>query len=261
MIEPLDRRTFRAQVARTERTSPSFLSITVHGEQLSQFRPLGGDQAVQLRLSPPSANRSRHGDRRRGWATRVPSKKSNRPHLRLYTVRGFSRAQDELDLELVLHDATSPASAWALNARAGDEVELVDHGATYLTNPNVDWELLVGDESALPAILSILDAERLDLRAEVFLEVPSSDDIRSLTTPDNVNVHWLPRNNRPAVPGQLALDVVTNATLPPGRFFTFVAGEDQLPVRLQRHLVTERSTDPTDITAIGYWRHGHPSPG
>jgi NADPH-dependent ferric siderophore reductase len=67
MIDPVDSRTFIAQVARTERISPSFLSMTLRGEQLSEFRPLGGDQAVQIRLSPPLANRILHGDRRRAW--------------------------------------------------------------------------------------------------------------------------------------------------------------------------------------------------
>lgn len=70
-----------------------------------------------------------------------------------------------------------------------------------------------GTRPRSPAILSILDSDEGALPSEVFLEVPSSADIQKLNTPQNVSVHWLPRDGRPGLPGRYALDTVMKAAL------------------------------------------------
>jgi NADPH-dependent ferric siderophore reductase len=55
---------------------------------------------------------------------------------------------------------------------------ILDEGVSYLPTAHARWQLLVGEESAVPAILGILEKAHPDLKAEVFLEVPSSADIR-----------------------------------------------------------------------------------
>ena len=82
-----------------------------------------------------------------------------------------------LSTEIAVHQdapggSTAPGAAWALTARPGDEVAFVDGGCTYAPTPAATWQLLVGDESALPAILAILERSSCTLPAEVFLEVP-----------------------------------------------------------------------------------------
>jgi NADPH-dependent ferric siderophore reductase len=56
--------------------------------------------------------------------------------------------------------------------------------------PDATWQLLVGDESALPAIL---ERSAHALPAEVFLEVPADGDIRREVTA-SARIHWLPRD-------------------------------------------------------------------
>lgn len=92
-------------------------------------------------------------------------------------------------------------------------------------------------------------------------EVPSTGDIPEVHTSSNVTVHWLPRDGQHEIPGRYALEAVKASDLPAGRFATFVAGESKLPTALRRHLTAERAAAKSDITFIGYWRHGKASPG
>ena len=67
--------------------------------------------------------------------------------------------------------------------------------------------LLVGDETATPAICSIL--ESLDPRCEVdaFIEVPTRDDVLAPAVSDRARVRWLARCD--AEHGAVLIDAVT----------------------------------------------------
>lgn len=264
-IKPQRRRMITAEIVRAQRITPSFHCLTLGGEQLDDFQGLGADQMFRLFFRRPhqDAIRLPTSSNEGGWmAQTLLMNVATRPYVRNYTVREFRPDVGELDVELVLHDGASPASAWAREAQPGERVGIFDEGRMYTPPTEVDWRLLVGDESAVPAILSILDGEEGPARpTEVFLEVPTEQDVRPLPVPANVLVHWLPRTGAADRPGRLALDTVTAARLPAGRFSAFVAGEQALPRRLRSHLLTERGARKADITIFGYWRHGRSSPG
>lgn len=247
----------RTRVVRTERTTDHFLTVTVTGEGLTEFEFLGLDQCTRIFFVRPGQDRLHMPDPSDGWVAEFRSMPDEqRPHVRNYTMRRFDADALELDIEFVTHGDGSPASAWALRAREGDELGLYPEGVYYLPSQDTDWHLLVGDESAVPALLSILEQAPDDLRARAFLEVPSSADIRPVRAPAGARVHWLPRDDAYAVPGRLALETVRGADLPGGRPYCFVAGENTLPTELRRTLVRERGVSKDDIAFIGYWRHG-----
>ncbi|MGN9788105.1 siderophore-interacting protein [Nonomuraea sp. ZG12] len=109
----------------------------------------------------------------------------------------------------------------------------------------------------MPATLAILERSASALPAEVFLEVPAREDIRSdVIAPPGTTIHWLPRRDPGARPGALALQAVKQAQLPAGRFYTWVAGESSLATRLRRHLVSERHILKSDVCFRGYFSHG-----
>ncbi|MCY9783333.1 siderophore-interacting protein [Nocardiopsis sp. EMB25] len=256
--QPSHRAMLRTRVVRTERTSEHFVTVTLGGEDLADFPYLGRDQFVRVFLPREGQDRLHmptSADRK--WVVQLYAMpKSRRPHVRNYTVRGFDPERRELDMEFVDHGDAGPASAWAGAARPGDEMGILAEGAYYQPSEDADWQLLVGDESAVPALVSILEQAPDDLRAQVYMEVPSEDDVRDLTAPPGVSVHWLPRTDPHAVPGALALETVMAADLPGGRPYCFVAGENKLATGLRRHLVRERDVPKPDISFIGYWRHG-----
>ncbi|MFT4219801.1 MAG: siderophore-interacting protein [Microbacterium sp.] len=116
---------------------------------------------------------------------------------------------------------------------------IFDEGYTYQPGPGAHQQLLVADESALPAVLAILEQATPELSAEVFLEVPTEADIRpDIDCPERTIIHWLPRDNPTLKPGTLAL-----------------------ATGVRRHLVTDRHLGKSTITFTGYWRHGHAAPG
>ncbi|EYT81945.1 iron utilization protein [Streptomyces sp. Tu 6176] len=260
---PTSRRMITLEVRRTARTTPHFVTVTLGGPQLEHLVPSGFDQAVRLffpragqdTLTMPTLSSE-------AWMAQVLLlPKSRRPWVRNYTVRRVRPELAELDIEFALHGST-PACAWALAARPGDPAGVFDMGLTYLPPPGTRRQLLVADESAVPAVLAILEDAPAALEADVYLEVPGSADIRTdLTAPAGARVHWLPRDGSTALPGRLALDAVSSAPLPDGPFYTWVAGESGLATGLRRHLTRDRGVPRTRIAFQGYWRHGRSSPG
>lgn len=260
---PTYRMLMRAQVVRVQRLTPSFVNITFRSDVMSEFEYLGFDQAVRLflprveqrELRLPSATGN-------GWIAKfLMTPGSHRPHVRNYTIRACRPEVNEMDIEFAIHGDHGAASAWALRARPGAQVGLFPEGIQYLPTAKAARHLLVADESALPAIMSILDHAPRDFRADVFLEVPTSDDVRSSPHRDRVRVNWLARDGRGGVPGQLALEAVRQTDLVADELYCFLAGESGLPTALRRHLVAERGLPKAAITFVGYWKHGKASIG
>ncbi|MET7334237.1 siderophore-interacting protein [Nonomuraea sp. NPDC005650] len=252
------------EVVGNTRLSPHFTTVTLGGPELESLRPTGFDQTVRLffpregqaGLRMPTLSNE-------AWMAQVLLlPKSRRPWVRNYTIRRVRPEAHEVDIEFVLHGDTSPASAWATRAKPGEPAGIFDMGISYLPPSYASWHLLVGDESALPAVMAILESAPASLVAEVFLEVPETADIRTdVRHPPGVRIHWIPRDGAGTTPGELALETVKRAALPAGRFYTWAAGESRLPTGLRRHLVNDRGTPKSDIAFIGYWRHGRASPG
>jgi NADPH-dependent ferric siderophore reductase len=167
-----------------------------------------------------------------------------------------------MDIEFVAHGDSSPASGWARRAVPGEPVGILDEGSMYGGTDTAGWQLLVGDGSAMPAILAILEQAPATLQAHVFLEVPHASDIRDIHAPDGVVMHWLPRENKLAVPGRLALEALLIADLPATKpSYSYVAGESELATGARRFLVNQRGVAKSDVTFTGYWRQGKASPG
>lgn len=260
---PETRKMITLEVLATARTTPNFATVTLGGPDLEHLENPGHDQAVRLffpregqdglRMPVSSGN---------AWmAELLLLPKSRRPWVRNYTIRRTRPELGEVDIEFALHH-DAPACDWARRARPGDQAGIFDMGITYLPPADAAWQLLVGDESAVPAILAILEHAPASLVADVFLEVPETADIREdITAPDGVSVRWLARDDAEALPGTLALAAAKRSPLRPVRFYTWAAGEAKLPTGLRRYLVQEHGVPKSDIAFCGYWRHGRSSPG
>ncbi|WP_037365238.1 siderophore-interacting protein [Amycolatopsis orientalis] len=255
---PGSRRLLRASVLRAERTSTHFVTLTVGGEGLEDFAPLGFDQWCrlffpregqrELRLPTASSNR---------WlAQHLLMSSASRPWVRNYTVR--AARPGEVDIAFAVHRDGGPASKFAENARPGDEVGILDEGITYLP-PAGGHQLLLADESAVPAALAILESSP-HFRGTVLLEVGARDDIQPIDAPLGADVQWLVREDD-RLPGRLALDVLGQLDLsdPPG--YAWVAGESGLATGARRFLNRERGVPKQAIAFQGYWKHDRASLG
>jgi len=291
-------RPYRVVVSRVRRLSPSFVRLTFTGPDLGDFGTDGLDQRIKLVLPLPGTGYATwpEGDWWTAWR-QLPAEQQN--PFRTYTARAARPALREVDVDFVLHGDAGPASAWATSARVGDEVVLIGPDATSgVSGSGVEWRpgdagtvLLAGDETAVPAISSIVEQLPRDARGCVFLEVPTPGDVLQLDAPEGVTVHWCARSETRAGHGERLVEAVRGWTaryvaawhrgvdvddvdidheilwdVPDGadrhgagidgELYAWLAGEAQAIKTLRRFLVSEVGLDRRQVAFMGYWRVG-----
>ncbi|ATL70911.1 siderophore-interacting protein [Nocardia terpenica] len=262
-VKPGERQILTAEVVGSKRISPNFTRVTIGGAGLAGFTPMGFDQWFRLFLPGRNGLRLPSAASNLWYAQYLMMGKEQRPVVRNYTVRGWRDAgrgefgeTAELDIDFALHGEDTPACGWACGCAVGDPVGLLDEGIMYQAPQHGSWSLLVGDESALPAIAGVLRSAPRELRGAAYLEIAHPDDAQDLGEPEGVQVNWLPRTDPRAEVGGPALEAVRAASLPDSGVYAFIAGEQKLASSLRRHLANERGIPKADITFTGYWRVG-----
>lgn len=292
-------RLFEVEVLRVRRLSPTFQRITMTGPDLGEFADNGFDQRIKLIVPLPGVgfdHLARGTDWYQHWRT-LPDHLRN--PIRTYTVRAARRDVGEVDVDFALHGDGGPASRWADAAQPGDRVAIVGPNAAYSgAHVGLDFRphsgtqrlLLAGDETAVPAIASILECLPAAARGEVLLEVPHTVDALTLAHPHGMRVTWLGRNGAahgsrlvPAlrdvaaelfaaeerrvvqpvddvdVDSDLLWEVPDGAPTTSGRY-AWLAGEAGVIKTLRRHLVTDLGIDRRSVAFMGYWRRGRREP-
>ncbi|SDK30500.1 NADPH-dependent ferric siderophore reductase, contains FAD-binding and SIP domains [Nocardioides sp. YR527] len=197
----------RVSVRSVERLSPSFARIELAGDDLADFGNDGPslDQRIKL-LFPavPGVLPELSGEN--WYAEWLALPEDERPRMRTYTIRSVEGEgiEKRLYVDFVLHPgAHGPGSDWAGAAEPGDEILVA---GPKLGEPygGIEWLpgdatrlLLVGDETAVPAIVSILESLPADATGSAFLEVPAADDVQDVVAPEGLEVSWLPREGAP----------------------------------------------------------------
>ncbi|RBM11197.1 siderophore-interacting protein [Prauserella sp. PE36] len=251
--------TYRSlQVTAIRRLTPHMARITFTGE-LDGFLSVAPDQYVKVFFPLPGEDRPQlpppvSSDVTSWYRTYLAMPDGVRPPMRTYTVRAHRPEAREIDIDFVLHGDSGPASAWAERAVVGGQVALLGPHGLYSVPEGTSWQLLVGDETAVPAIGAIVEALPSGSAARVFIEVGDPSDRQDFTTEADVEINWVTRDGSPH--GQPVLDAVRTATLPPGRPYAWVSGEAGMVKFARRHLVRERGVDKRAITFTGYWRIG-----
>lgn len=215
-------RVFLTVVARTQRVGPSFVRLTLAGEQLQDFGASGDDQRIKF-LLPQPGHRVEDIPAGPDWyADWRSTPDERRPFMRTYTVRAARPAAGELDIDVVLHGLgnghAGPAAVWAAAARPGDPVALIGPdrpgrgrawGSEWGPPPSARWLLLAGDETAVPAVGAILEGLPPGVPVTACLEVPDPGDRQSWHLPADVSVRWSFRNQQPGViHGELLIQCV-----------------------------------------------------
>lgn len=225
-----------AQVLQTWRVTPRMTRIVLGGSDLADLR--AGeftDEYVKLLF---------------------PRDGVERPALRSLTIRAWDPDAVELTVDAVDHGAEGLISPWAATTRPGDEVSLRGPGGGYAPRADVDWHVLIGDESALPAIATSLERMPAGMPAYAFVEVADKDEEQSLSTRADLSVVWVHRDRALSAPGDALVEAVRNAWLPSGAGQGFLHGEAGMVKALRHHLRSERGIGRELLSASGYWRRG-----
>ncbi len=207
-------RPFAVVVRRILPLSPHLVRVTFAGDDLRHLGTTGLDQRIKLVLPLPDGTLPDLGEhdeaalRAGDWYARWRAlPEPARPAFRTYTVRSARPERRELDVDLVRHDpdpaaGDGPAARWLRGASVGDRLIIVGpDGRTADPTIGCDWRpgaarhlLLAGDETALPAICSIIESLPDGVTAQAFIEVPSSADIQNVVARGASRIAWLSRD-------------------------------------------------------------------
>ena len=193
----------------------------------------------------------------------LPAEK--KPAIRTMTVRQVDAAAGEITVDIVVHGVHGAAGRWAAAAQPGQPIYLMGPSGAYSPDPAADWHLLAGDESALPAIATALEALPANAVGKAFIEVADREDEIPLAAPESVEVRWVYRGGRAdLVPEDRAgdcaplIEAVTSTDWLPGQVHVFIHGEAQAVMHnLRPYIRKDRGVDGHWGASIsGYWRRG-----
>ena len=236
------------QVQRSARITPRMIRVTLTGDALAGFGGEGPDRRIKMFFPAPGQDRPAV-PRATSGGPLWPAGEA-RPTVRTYTVRRYDADANELDVDFVLHEGHGPAAAWARDARPGSWVGVSEPGGRYVPDPAAAFHLVIGDETALPAVATVLAALPPDVPALAHLEVADATEEQPL--PGAGTVTWVHRGDRPA--GDALTASVRAADLPDGPGQAWLSGESACVRDLRRHLLDDRGFDRRAVYATGYWR-------
>ncbi|HET6856686.1 MAG TPA: siderophore-interacting protein [Streptomyces sp.] len=241
-----------AQVTRTERITPHMVRVVLGGEGLAGFT-VGEftDHYIKVLFPAKGVTYPVPFDMAR-IREEFPSEQW--PATRAYTVRSWDAAARELSVDFVVHGDEGLAGPWAAQVQPGETVRFLGPGGGYAPDAAADWHLLVGDESALPAIAAALERMPAGAVVHAFVEVAGADEEQKIVTPDGVEVTWLHRGDAPV--GDSLIAAVRGLDFPAGDVQAFVHGEAGFVKDLRRHLRIDRAIPRERLSISGYWRLG-----
>lgn len=241
-------------VLATAWVTPHMVRVTLGGPAFDEFQPKDvTDSYVKLLFAKPELSLTPPYDL---VALREQLPPEDVPVTRTYTVRRINPADRTIDVDFVVHGDEGLAGPWAARAKPGDQIALMGPGGAYDPDTTADWHLLVGDESATPAIAATLEALPEDAAGVVFLECGSSEDMIELVTPRGVEVVWVRRDARDDATKFLLANAVSAYPWPAGRVQVFAHGERESMKALRDVFLKERGLLKEQLSLSGYWAAG-----
>jgi len=233
------------EVLRVVDLTPRMRRITLGGPELAGFVSLGTDDHVKL-LFPQNAEQAAALE-----TLVLGAGKDNGPlpEMRDYTPRRYDLNTLELDIDFVLH-GDGPASTWAEQAKPGQFLHIGGPRGSMIVPDMFDSYLLIGDETALPAIARRLESLAANRRALVIVEVENGKEQQVLESAAEVNVIWVLREGGK----DNLLTTVRQIQVPAGSLYAWVATESKVSRRIRRVLLDEHGLDEQFVKAVGYWR-------
>lgn len=238
--------TRRARVASVEEVTPRCRRIVLTGSGVAELS----------RLDEPEA----------AGAVRSIRVHFSEDDSREYTaVRGDDA--DSLAIDVVIH-GDGVGSNWAERVEPGMEVDVSGPGDSLTIDGAPDWWLLVGDETALPAIRRHLASVAPGTPVRAIVSVADADAEQALESPGELDARWVhPAADVPSGSVAPLVDALVAVTpllgTESGDGVAFVAGEQSIVKPAEDVLLGEWGLPPEHAVIAGYWKRGEagfPSP-
>lgn len=179
-----------------------------------------------------------------------------RPVMRDYTPRLWDIAAGTLTIDFAVGHG-GPATNWVEAAKPGSRLGVGGPRGSFVVPTAFARHVLVGDETALPAIARRLEELPAGVAATVVLEVGDAVSQPPLTSAADLTVVLVERNGAPRgqVEGLRAAVQTALADLDRSDAYVWIAAESQV-ARTLRGIVVAMGFDPKAMKAAGYWRAG-----
>jgi NADPH-dependent ferric siderophore reductase len=232
----------RLDVVAVDHLTHHMMRVTLSGDELPGFTSLGFDDHVKLFFPEVEP-------------TELDSNGAPKPVSRDYTPRRYDADANILEIDFALHDA-GPATQWAKQVRPGQVLNIGGPRGSLIIPTCYDWHLLVGDDTALPAIGRRLEELPAGSTAVVVAEVDSEADEMAFDSAADVLVTWAYRRGAEAGSADLLSTTLRGVHLPAGDYYAWVACESFTAKALRAQLIAENGANPKWLRAAGYWRRG-----
>jgi NADPH-dependent ferric siderophore reductase len=225
----------RLTVTRVERLPPNMVRIVLSGEELRGFTSLGFDDHIKVIL---------------------PSNGAAGPEMRDFTPRRFDSNAGELWIDFFVHEG-GPAASWAEQARIGQTLEIGGpRGSMVIALEGIDAHVLIGDETAVPAIGRRLEELPAAVPTLVVIEIDANSEPPVLLNRAAMKLICVRRDGLHGPPAHEVIDALRRLEFPSGRCFVWVAAESRAARTIRGYLRDERGLDKKWIKAAGYWQRG-----
>lgn len=221
-------------VASTKQLTANMKRITLRGSDLERFPH--NQEGAYIKLYLPQENEASTA-------------------IRTYTVSSFRPKANELDIDFVLHEHGGPASIWAQSAELGEKMTIGGPGPKKLIDLAADWFFIVGDMTALPAIMANLNVLPKTAKGYVVLEVVEVADIQNIRVPSAVELHWVVSASDSLAKNSLVNKVESLAWLE-GIPYVWTACEFSSMRALRKYFKVERHVEKDRIYISSYWKKG-----
>ncbi|MFG6082940.1 SIP domain-containing protein [Paracoccus litorisediminis] len=211
--------------------TPNMIRFVLFSEELADFESLGPDDHVKLFFDIGGEG----------------------PAMRDYTPRAFDRQARTLTLDFAVHEA-GPATQWAVDAKLGDTLNIGGPRGSAVVAPIFDWWLLIGDETALPAMGRWVEEMPEGTQVTTLGLVTEAAEEQLWSTRATHEAAWSHRAD-PADPAPV-LEAAAQLDLPEGKGFIWIAAEAGVARALRDHFQKERGHPREWLKAAGYWLKG-----
>ena len=240
------------QVKRITELSPTMRRITLTGDDLPGFYSPAFDD--HLKLIVPDAGEEKPRMPTLGEKGMVFPEDQPKPALRDYTPRRYDPDTNELDIDFVL-DHAGPATDWANQAEPGHYIGIAGPRGSFIIPPHFDWHLLMGDETALPAIARRLEELPASTQAIVVVKTTTEAGKIELHSQCQAQITWLTQGIDDRSGTEALLASVDDLELPEGEGFFWAAAEYRDIKALRQAIVDKFAIDKSRIRASSYWQH------
>lgn len=173
--------------------------------------------------------------------------------MRDFTPRAYDNVLATLSIDFALHEA-GPATEWARSAKVGDTLDIGGPRGSAIVPDDFDWYLLVGDETALPAMARRAEELPAGKPVTVYAIVAAPEEVMDFRASAALTQTWIVRDGAgDEVQLRAALDAFQ---LPPGDGFVWIAAEGGVARALRQYMIEERGHPREWMKAAGYWARG-----